>query len=365
MKQYLHALFKSPDESHECDKIEVVQPNGSDDDFSPQDYSSVSLLCDQLCSSKLFWGVRTLRFSQFPERMQINTLVNIPSLQIGGLCQDDAICQHSNPSKEGERIMDQLRQIFRHFLHLPVWHSENELEEIGIEKVISSLRAGLDQARNQNWFVGCGAGRTRSGISALALKLLISIALLIIAAMSESETEVSSALSELEKLAADNQTVYLAGLRETLDKAMESRIASTPVPGEHQRTGPFKIDRHDRFYSAVQCFSLGHVSYADGIKVLPSLPSRTQETQQQTPIEPEAATSMLPIASAVDVTETNGNGSNNADNNDTGYDDDGSDGDDDREDDDDQPLIDQRLIRFECYSSHSCVCICARLCACE
>lgn len=147
--------------------------------------------------------------------------------------------------------MDQLRQIFRHFLNLPVWHSENELEEIGIEKVISSLRAGLDQARNQNWFVGCGAGRTRSGIAALALKLLISIALLIIAATSsKSETEVSSALSELEKLATDNQTVYLAGLRETLDKAMESRSASTPVSGEHQRTGPFKIDRHDRFYSA-------------------------------------------------------------------------------------------------------------------
>ena len=34
--------------------------------------------------------------------MEINTLVNIPSLQIGGLCQDDAISQHSNPPKEGE-----------------------------------------------------------------------------------------------------------------------------------------------------------------------------------------------------------------------------------------------------------------------
>ena len=76
VKKYLHALLKSPDESHECDKIEVVQPEGSDDDFSTQDYSSVALLCDQLCSSKLYWGVRTLRFSQFPERMQINTLVN-------------------------------------------------------------------------------------------------------------------------------------------------------------------------------------------------------------------------------------------------------------------------------------------------
>ena len=248
-----------------------------------------------------------------------------------------------------------------------MWHSENELEEIGIEKVISSLRAGLDQARNQNWFVGCGAGRTRSGIAALALKLLISIALLIIAATSsKSETEVSSALSELEKLATDNQTVYLAGLRETLDKAMESRSASTPVSGEHQRTGPFKIDRHDRFYSAVQCFSLGHASYADGIKVLPSLPSRTQETKQQTPIEPGAATPTLAIASAVDVTGTNGNGSNTAVNNDdSGFDYFyASASEDDGDDEDGQRPVDQRRIRLEFYSSHSCVCVfvCVQMC---
>ena len=100
MKWYLHTVFKSPDASHECFKIEVVQHDGSDDEFGPVDYSVVPCF-DDMSMARLYWGVRSLIFSKFPKTMEIDTFVNTPSLQIGDLCQDEAIGEHSNPKKEG------------------------------------------------------------------------------------------------------------------------------------------------------------------------------------------------------------------------------------------------------------------------
>ena len=259
--QFLHACFRSPQVP--CDKFEFIQFDSSaNDKFSAEDFASVPMFQKGLPhKGKIYWGERSLRFTKFMATERIDTFVNIPSYQVGGLCQDTAIREYSNPNEQGERVMDEIRQIFRMFIKLPDWKELADLRGVGVDSVLEALKLGIMTERN--WSLGCGRGRTRSGTVAMAMKLLLHIANLILAASSDDSYS-SGALSELSCLSSDVETLQLGSIRQHMDAAMVSRVHVNNAAEDQILQGPMVVDRHDRFYCAVRCFCVG-LSYTDGV----------------------------------------------------------------------------------------------------
>ena len=258
--KYILNLFKTPASQNAIgDKITFTTPTTADmmDDYSTTDYAVVPLLPEQASSTgNLYWGSRTLVHSKFVEDFNIQSFINIRSVaKAGGLCEDTAIRQHSNPMEAGEQVMDELRQVARQFYELPEFSDMEQLRKCGVDVVVVKLRKSLEVLKTQNNAGGCSQGRTRSGTVTLFLLLVAHIVHLIVSSgQAELSTESETAL---QLLSTDMGTQTLHKLRTRMDEAMSHRNLPAHSLDGHVAQGAMKVDRDDRFFEALQCFSVG------------------------------------------------------------------------------------------------------------
>ena len=125
--------------------------------------------------------------------------------------------------------------------------------------LVQDIRQALAQIKLRKWAISCGAGRTRSATVVLFFMLAVHVVEIAVD---------DNRMDELRALAEDFGTVLLQSFRERLDDAMANRRA-TPTESPRKDAKIFKVDRDDRFFPLLQCFSIGK-TFADGKKKVSS-----------------------------------------------------------------------------------------------
>jgi hypothetical protein len=143
---------------------------------------------------------------------------------------------------------------------VPTWRTEAELQGIGIGAVLGELRTVMQEALLQHWAVFCGQGRTRSAAVSAFLKLALLLLFLLASASNCNEpAKAKLAVDELLKMEDDFATTTLDKVRAEMDRSMRQRVACRVEEAQHAHStsGTFVVDRDDRFWDAIRCFSIG------------------------------------------------------------------------------------------------------------
>ena len=258
--QYLHLFLACPGKGQKNQSEFDFQDDfisGKDDQYGQCAYSEIVFNA----GVTVCWGPRLFfQKTNFCQATGIGTYLDIPSKGTGGLNEDTAIFSHPKPDLYACNIAIELRSVLRKFLPIESrWTSIKQLMLMNRKVLAKDIRQALDKIKLRKWAISCGAGRTRSATVVLFLMLAVHVVEIAVD---------DNRMDELRALAEDFGTNSLQSFRERLDDAMANRRA-TPTESPRKDAKIFKVDRDDRFFPLLQCFSIGK-TFADGKKKVSS-----------------------------------------------------------------------------------------------